>query len=102
LDEKYLSGQLTPGKRTGKQRDKKGTYDEVADKLVRYLDLRMEKFKQDHLGISWSMLRNKAIKFAGDLGLDEGQFKASPGWISNVLKRANKVGFNCHGARAWK
>ena len=94
---KFFSGQLIPGEHHGKQRDKKGTYNEVADKLVRYLDLQMEKFKQDHLGISWSILRNEAIKFAGDLGLDEGLFKASPGWLSNALKRANKVGFSCHG-----
>ena len=49
------------------------------------------------MGISWSMLKIKALKFADDIGLVDDKFKASAGWISNVLKRADKVGFNCHG-----
>ena len=37
---KYLAGQLKSEERGGKQRDRKGMYDEVADKLVCYLNLR--------------------------------------------------------------
>jgi cytochrome c1 len=58
---KYLAGHLKAEERGGMQQNRKGLYDKVANKLVHYLDLRAEKFKQDHLGISWSMLKIKAI-----------------------------------------
>ena len=36
------------------------------------------------------MLRLKALKFADDIGLVDEKFKASAGWISSVLKQAER------------
>jgi hypothetical protein len=43
------------------------------------------------------MIHEKALAIATNLGYAEGEFKASQGWISNVLHRHNKIGFNLHG-----
>ena len=70
-------------------------FPEVESKLVRYLELRERNYQRDKLGVDWNYLKNKAFEFADALGVED--FKASDGWLSNVLKRSNKHGIKLHG-----
>ena len=68
--------------------------------MVKYLDLRKQKFREDKTGVSWVVLVSKSLHFAELLGYDigpAGLFKASPGWICDVLYRSGKVGKVVHG-----
>ena len=70
-------------------------FPDVERKLVRYLDLREHNYQQDKLGVDWLYLKNLASEFAEQLG--EENFKASDGWLQNVLRRSNKQGIKLHG-----
>ena len=52
--------------------------------------------KTDKCGLSFSILQSKAMKFASNLDAHE-SFKASPGWISDVLTRHNLTQLNMQG-----
>ena len=66
-------------------------FPEIEARLIAYIDLRAEKCKNDKLGVSWQCLESRALKYAGQLGIPENEFRASPGWISSTLKRHNQV-----------
>jgi hypothetical protein len=51
------------------------------------LDIRVKVYKKDICGVSWITLTEKCLQFADLLGYDEHEFKASPGWIADALKR---------------
>jgi hypothetical protein len=59
----------------------------------------VEKYQSDHCGLSWLVLRDRALliaesKLSGEL---LSRFKASAGWLNNVLKRNDLVGVKLHG-----
>ncbi len=79
------------------KRFKTSHFEDVEEKVVDYLELRARLYRQDKCGLSSDIIREKAMAIAANLGYAEGDFKASQGWISNVLRRHNKIGSNLHG-----
>jgi hypothetical protein len=80
----FDSGQLQP---TGNKRSRDRKFGDIEKRLVEYLELRARVYKQDNCGVSWITLTEKCLQFADLLGYDEDEFKASPGWIADVLKK---------------
>ena len=80
-------------------RSRPSEFAEVEKRLVKYISFRREKFKSDKLGLSWVLLREKALAFASQvLGNDEARdFTASPGWCLNVLRWNGLQGVSLHG-----
>ncbi|KAI2498429.1 DNA binding protein [Fragilaria crotonensis] len=73
-------------------------YKEVEAKLIHYIDLRSKLFKTDGKGLSWQIMQAKCEEWAKDENDAKYQhFKASSGFISNVLARNDIVGINLHG-----
>ena len=65
--------------------------EEVEKKLIAYIDMKADRFILDNLGNSWGCLQEKAHQeYATLLGITTGLFTASPGWITNCLKRNGK------------
>jgi len=91
---KYLQKELDPD---GGDRKRKRTpmYPELEKKLVEYIELRAASYTRDKLGLSWSLMRARALKYAKELNIEN--FEASDGWIEKVLKRNNLVGIKMHG-----
>jgi hypothetical protein len=79
-----------------RKRDRVGSYLPAEEKLSKYIKLRSQLFVRDKCGLSYLYLQEKARHFAKQLGFDE-TFKASNGWISNVLRRGNKKSVALHG-----
>ena len=74
-----------------------GRYEDVEVMLVKYIDLRSRNYTFDKCGLSRHILHVKAREYAQKCGHPADEFKASDGWISNVLKRNGIVGVNLHG-----
>jgi transposase-like protein len=74
-------------------------YHEVEDKLVKYIELRRERYSEDRCGLSFQYLQCKALQFAQSIydGEKLAKFKASPGFISNLLKRNELVSLKLRG-----
>jgi hypothetical protein len=75
---------------------KKTMYDEVKEKLLQYIELWEQLYTRDKCGLSWALLRGKALFFAAKLGFGD-DFKASDGWIQCVLKARGKKSVSLHG-----
>jgi hypothetical protein len=69
---KFRQGAL---KNDDKKRYKKSPYDDVRAKLIEYIELRERLYKRDKCGLSWALLKQKALVFAKQLGHDD-NFKA--------------------------
>ena len=72
-------------------------FEDVARLLSSYLDLRERKYVVDKCGVSWVHLANRSRQFAYRLGYNDESFKASPGWLSNVIRNSGKVSKSVHG-----
>ena len=93
----YDAGELKPSQNV---RFREGMYPLIEDRLINYLDLRQKKYLRDKCGVSWMYLEHKAKEFKKQVETDHPlykSFQASPGWLSNVLKRHNKLGVTLHG-----
>ena len=89
----FDSGTLRPNIQA--KRRSTGKFDAVEKKLVEYLDLRARLHQHDKLGLSYDIMRSKALQFAEQLGVTD--FLASNGWIQNVLRRSGKARVVLHG-----
>ena len=78
-------------------RKSEGKFTEVEEKIITYIKLRSASYHKDKLGLSFDFLKEKASKYAKEIGLDEGEFKASSGWLTRCLNRANLTGLKLHG-----
>ncbi|MGH7954412.1 MAG: hypothetical protein ACREOZ_00470, partial [Gloeomargaritales cyanobacterium] len=78
------------------KRDRSSIYEPIREKLIEYIELRARLYQHDKSGLSHCLLQEKAEKYAAQLGLGD-KFKASKGFISRALKRANKVSVALHG-----
>jgi hypothetical protein len=81
-----------PGIREGKKRNIRGEYEQVEERLVQYISTitnEGEVSEETRTLLSWTQLQAKAKEIAMEVLPDKDQqkFKASPGWLSNVLKR---------------
>lgn len=74
-------------------------YMNVEELLVKYIFFRMDRYKYDKCGLSYTLLRCKTKEFASMvLGDDElSSCEASNGWIHKLLHRHNIVGIKLHG-----
>ena len=91
----FKTGTLLPN---SNKRKCLGKYVNVEMKLVIYINHCARLYKQDKCGLSWSCLQENACTYALDEESDEyQQFDASPGWISNLLKRHGMIVVNLHG-----
>ena len=59
-------------------------YPELEQKLVEYIELCSASYTRDKLGLSWSLMRVKALKYARELNIEN--FEASDGCIAKTLK----------------
>jgi hypothetical protein len=80
----FDSGKLQP---TGRKRCRDRKFQDIEKRVMEYLDLRVKVYKQENCGVSWITLTEKCLQFADLLGYDENEFKASPGWIADALKK---------------
>jgi hypothetical protein len=78
-------------------RSSKGQFPEVEKKLIAYIDMRADQFTLDNLGNSWGCLQERDQEYLSLLGITTELFSASPGWITNCLKRNGKTQLNLHG-----
>ena len=91
----FKAGTLLPN---SNKRKRLGKYVNVELKLVRYINHRARLYKQDTCVLSWLFLQEKARAYELDEESDEyQQLDASPGWISDLLKRHDMTGVNLHG-----
>ena len=78
-------------------------YEAVEKELVSYVNYRARAYQQDKLGLSWLILKDKAISIynrlfpAPERDRSDPGFKASCSWISKTLQRYNLVGISLHG-----
>ena len=71
---------------------------EIENRLVDYIDRNEEKFPEDTLGESWQFLSAKALDISKALGVPDGSFVASTGWLSSVLERRRKARMKSNNA----
>jgi hypothetical protein len=92
---KYENGELRP---LTKKRVRQSKYVALEEKLVKYIRLRQSLYHRDKCGLSWVVLEKKLADWA-TIEEDEAynDFKASPGFISRVLKDHNLIGVSLHG-----
>jgi len=83
---KYKAGTLTADE-PGRKRNRPGEYEDVGERLIAHLN-QIEKTMG--VGLSWEQMRHKARDISIELGRDD-TFKASSGWLHNVLRKANKL-----------
>jgi hypothetical protein len=79
---RFKSGNLHPSESI---RTKASSFPDVETKLIAYIDLRARYYKRDKCGVSHSLLKEKAKKFAEDLNNQD--FNASNGWLQKTFKR---------------
>jgi hypothetical protein len=73
-------------------------FQDVEQKVIQYLELPpVRLYLRDKCGVSSALIHEKALVIVVNLGYAEGEFKASQGWISNLLHQHNKIGSNLHG-----
>ena len=82
---------------TNGKRAKNRKFADIEDKLSSYTKLRARKYKQEKYVASWLLLREKCVKWAVNLEIEN--FKCSDGWISDTLRRHGIKKFNIHGKK---
>jgi hypothetical protein len=93
LDE-YEKGTLSACD-SGTKRKGKPKFPEVEKRLANYIQLRASKFTQDKLGLSWLVMKAKALEYATQVNVTT--FEASNGWLGKFLVRNNLKGITLHG-----
>jgi hypothetical protein len=77
------------------KRNRTSQFDDVKDKLLQYIKLRAQLYKRDKCGLSWAVLKEKALYYAEQPGHD--YFRAGDYFIASVLKKGNKKCVALHG-----
>lgn len=78
-------------------------YAVVEKEFIDYVRKRSEAYQQDKCGLSWLIMKDKALFIYDNLFPPSERdphfpiFKASSSWISKTLKRNNIVGVSLHG-----
>jgi hypothetical protein len=90
---KFKDGSL---KNDDKKRNKALPYEDIRAKLIEYIELREHLYIRDKCGLSWALLKEKALVFGEQLG-HGGTFKAGDSFIQGALHAANKRGVFLHG-----
>ncbi len=70
-------------------------FDDVKDKLLQYIELWAQLYKRDKCGLSWAVLKDKALFYAEQLGHSD--FRAGDYFIASVLKKGIKKCVALHG-----
>ena len=83
-------------------KNRAGTFPEVENEIVKYLNKRAALFKQDKLGLNYDVIRMKALELAEEIAKQDGMdhyktFEASNHWIRNVITRNSFVNIKAHG-----
>ncbi|CAB9508098.1 expressed unknown protein [Seminavis robusta] len=90
----YDNGTLTPQADTRRRTNRK--FAEVEKMLIGYLTSSYTNGAGKCGSISYKHLRQKALEFSKELGIPEGEFGASNGWLSGTLKRHQRDEMNRH------
>jgi len=69
------------------KRNRKGKFLDVEQCLLAFIETREQFSDNGKMAISWPFLLEMAKRFAVALGHPPDEFRASPGWLANVLKR---------------
>jgi len=70
-----------------KKRIKKNEFEDVERMLVEYINRHAKKNNGEKCGLNWSVLASQSRLYATECGYTDDDFKASSGWIDNVLRR---------------
>ena len=94
--------ELNKGKLTSRYhlRQRKREFGDIEDHLVKYIELRENKYNNSKYIINWMTLCIKAQKYTEELGYSPVDFKASSEYIARVLSRHNKTSTSLHGEAA--
>lgn len=68
----------------------------IEQRLVDYIKRRAALYQRDKCGLSWLILKNKALQVAQEV-MPDVSFNASAGWLQKVLIRNGFVGVTLHG-----
>jgi len=79
-----------------RKRNKLSPYEDVRARLLEYIQIRERLYIRDKCGLSWALLKQKALDFAKQLGHGE-TFKAGDSFIQNALIAGNKKSIALHG-----
>jgi len=91
---KFRAGELN---NNDSKRNRTSIYDDVKNRLIQYIELRSRLYTRDKCGLSWNLLKEKAMAFAEQLGHDTQTFRASDNFIASVLRKGNKKLVKLHG-----
>jgi len=72
-------------------------YKDVKEKLLQYVELQAQHYKHDKCGLSWAVLKQKALFYTEQLEHDVNNFKTGDYFILSVLKKSNKKYVALHG-----
>jgi hypothetical protein len=72
------------------KRVRKGKYHDIEQCLIAYMETRT-KFAKGKTAVTWPFLIELSKRFATALGYKKEEFRASPGWLSNVFRRNKKA-----------
>ena len=61
------------------KRIRRGHFEDIEKMLVKYIELRAEKYKRDKCGLGWTTITAKSLDYAKQCGYTDDNFKASPG-----------------------
>jgi hypothetical protein len=92
----YRSAKLVASKNI---RESKTLYPEIENMLLKYIELRQQRFAQEHIGISWLLMHQKLLQWKDAMPDQEkySSFQASPGFINRCLHRHGITRITLHG-----
>ncbi len=90
---KFKEGRLNNDEQ---KRNKLSPYEDIKARLLKYIELQERLCNQDKSGLSWGLLKQKALVFADQLGHGK-TFKAGDSFIAGVLRHGKKKSVSLHG-----
>lgn len=94
----FRRGKLKP---SSVKRVRESKYPEMDERLAAYIRNRQQSYLRDKVSVSWVYLHAKLRQWTEEMSKNDNKYKgfrASPGFISNVLTRHNLKLIRLHGA----
>lgn len=93
----FDKGALKAESSSSRYRTKEGRFLDVEECLMEFIRLRQQKYSRNKAGLTWSTLMDRTRQIACRILPAGHEFKASSGWLTNVLRRNNIVGIGERG-----